>query len=110
VYARALLDLYWRRTRREGLPDGRTGTMTVIQRFGSGLNLNVHFHTLVLDGVFTEVGNDALDFHPAPSPTDEEVARLLATVCRRLSRLLMCRTQALRLRPTYFASSSLMRD
>ena len=27
--------------------------MTVIQRFGGGLNLNVHFHTLVLDGVFT---------------------------------------------------------
>jgi hypothetical protein len=28
--------------------------LTVIQRFGSGVNLNVHFHTLVLDGVFTE--------------------------------------------------------
>ncbi|MBI2203438.1 MAG: transposase [Candidatus Rokubacteria bacterium] len=28
--------------------------MTVIQRFGGGLNLNVHFHTLVLEGVFVE--------------------------------------------------------
>ena len=26
--------------------------MTFVQRFGGALNLNVHFHTLVLDGVF----------------------------------------------------------
>ena len=25
---------------------GYMGTLTVVQRFGSGLNLNVHFHTL----------------------------------------------------------------
>ncbi len=35
-------------------PAGRTGTLTVIQRFGGGLNLNVHFHTLALDGVFVQ--------------------------------------------------------
>ncbi len=50
VFARTLLDFY----RRRGTADGRTGTLTVIQRFGGGLNLNVHFHTLALDGVFTE--------------------------------------------------------
>ncbi|MBL9108782.1 MAG: transposase [Myxococcales bacterium] len=26
--------------------------MTAVQRFGSGLNLHVHLHALVLDGVF----------------------------------------------------------
>jgi putative transposase len=88
VYARALLDCYRRRAQQEGVLDGRTGTLTVIQRFGSGLNLNIHFHTLVLDGVFTEAGSGSLDFHPAPPPTDQEVARLLATVCRRVGRLL----------------------
>jgi hypothetical protein len=56
VYARALLDLYRRRAQRAGLADDRTGTVTVIQCFGSGLNLNIHFHTLVLDGVFAEAG------------------------------------------------------
>ncbi|MEX5147036.1 MULTISPECIES: transposase, partial [Enterobacteriaceae] len=30
---------------------------TLIQRFGSALNLNVHFHMLFLDGVY--VGSDA---------------------------------------------------
>ena len=29
----------------------RTGVVTLIQRFGSALNLNIHFHMLFLDGV-----------------------------------------------------------
>ena len=29
-----------------------TGAVTLIQRFGSGANLNVHLHLLVLDGVY----------------------------------------------------------
>ena len=29
----------------------QTGLNTVVQRFGSSLNLNVHFHILVLEGV-----------------------------------------------------------
>jgi hypothetical protein len=32
----------------------RTGAVTLIQRFGSALNLNVHFHVLFLDGVCVE--------------------------------------------------------
>jgi hypothetical protein len=36
----------------------RTGAVTLIQRFGSALNLNIHFHILFLDGVYvdTDVG------------------------------------------------------
>jgi putative transposase len=64
------------------------GTVPVIQRFGSGLNLNIHFHTLALDGVFAEAGDGTLEFHPAPPPADEEVGRLLVAVDRRLGRLL----------------------
>ena len=32
----------------------RTGAVTLIQRFGSALNLNLHFHMLFLDGVNVE--------------------------------------------------------
>ena len=32
----------------------QTGSVTLIQRFGSALNLNVHFHMLFLDGVYAE--------------------------------------------------------
>jgi hypothetical protein len=31
---------------------GDTGAVTLIQRMGSALNLNVHFHLLVLDGAY----------------------------------------------------------
>lgn len=54
VYVRTLLAFYARTARAHGIQDGRTGTVTAIQRFGSGLQLTVHFHTLVLDGVFSQ--------------------------------------------------------
>jgi len=44
--------------------DSQSGSVTVIQRFGSGLQLNVHAHTLAVDGVFTEVADGTLSFHP----------------------------------------------
>jgi hypothetical protein len=88
VYARALLEFYRCRADDRGVSDGRTGTLTVIQRFGSGLNLNVHFHTLALDGVFHPAGPGEVEFDPAPPPSDEEVARVLATIRRRVGRLL----------------------
>ena len=88
VYARALLAFQCQRARQRGIRDGRSGCVTVIQRFGGGLNLNVHFHTLVLDGVFTERERDTLHFQPAPPPTEEEIGVLLATIARRVRRLL----------------------
>ena len=39
--------------RRSGLAGARTGAVNFVQRFASALNLNVHFHALVLDGVYT---------------------------------------------------------
>jgi hypothetical protein len=44
----------------------------------------------VLDGVFTEAPDGALAFHPAPGPSDAEVAAALATIRRRVQRLLVC--------------------
>src|SRR5262245_46109621 len=54
VFARTLLAFYARTAQARGIPAGQTGTVTVIQRFGSGLQLTIHFHTLVLDGVFDQ--------------------------------------------------------
>ena len=88
VAVRAVLGFYRRRAGRTGVREGRSGAVTVIQRFGGGLQLNVHFHSLLLDGVFTERADGTLEFHPADPPSDEEVARLLATVRRRVLRLL----------------------
>ncbi len=35
-------------------PMAQTGAVTLIQRFGSALNLNIHFHMLFLDGVYID--------------------------------------------------------
>jgi hypothetical protein len=88
VFVRAVLGWYRRRARRAGWADGHSGSVTVIQRFGSGLQLNVHGHAVVLDGVFTEAADGTLRFHPATAPTDLEVARLVATIRTRVLRLL----------------------
>ena len=78
--------VYARGARECGVPGGRTGSVTVMQRAGSGLNVNLHFHTLVLDGVFTGAPRGALAFQPAPAPTDAEVAAALATIRYRVQR------------------------
>jgi hypothetical protein len=38
--------------------DGRSGAIVIGQRFGGAMNLNVHAHALVIDGVFTGDGAD----------------------------------------------------
>ena len=50
-----------------------TGAVPLIQRFVSALNLNVHFHLLVLDGVYRRDGGDRLRFTPVPAPGTEEL-------------------------------------
>ena len=49
-----------------------TGAVTLVQRFGSALNLNVHLHMLFLDGVYVNGGDAAAAtpiFHRVPAST-----------------------------------------
>ena len=55
---------------------------------GDALNLNVHFHMLVLDGVYGEDDGQTLRFHRLAQPSDAEVAQVAARVTRRIARLL----------------------
>jgi hypothetical protein len=64
----------------------QTGSLTVVQRFGSSLNLNVHFHVIAMDGVYAEQTDGNLLFHPLPSPSDEDISRLARAVCRKVTR------------------------
>ena len=52
------------------------------------LFVNPHTHALVVDGVFAEDGAGGLRVHVAAPPTDDELDRLLATIERRIRRLL----------------------
>ena len=51
VFVRALRSAYRRAARRPGLSGGETGMVTSVQRFGGAVNVHLHFHTLVLDGL-----------------------------------------------------------
>jgi len=67
-----------------------TGAVTLIQRFGSAANLNVHLHLLVLDGVYGRNGNGSGEgrprFVPVPGPTPAELEVLVQTIAERIGR------------------------
>jgi hypothetical protein len=72
----------------------QTGSLTVIQRFGGALNLNIHFHTLFLDGVYiskVETLSEAPIFVPNNPLQTEEVEKLLKTIQKRMVRHLIKR-------------------
>jgi hypothetical protein len=87
VFIRGVLGFERRRAARRGAPAGMGGAVTAIQRFGSALNTNVHFHTLAAQGVFVEQADGSRRFFPLPAPTDAEIGRLLAAIRRRIVRL-----------------------
>jgi len=68
--------------------DGHGGAVTLIQRFGSAANLNIHLHCLVLDGVYRSGADGAPAFIEAGTPTDDELQALLQTIIARLMKML----------------------
>lgn len=51
------------------------------------MNINVHFHSPVVQGIFVQNADGTRRFVPAPAPTDREVTRLLGSIRRRIVRL-----------------------
>lgn len=66
----------------------RTGAVTLIQRFGSALNLNIHFHMLFLDGVYVDRPNGSARFRWIKTPTSVELTQLAYTIAHRVGRYL----------------------
>jgi hypothetical protein len=65
-----------------------TGAVTLIQRFGGALNLNIHFHMLFLDGVDVEHAGSTARFRWVKASTDNELTQLIHTIAHRLARYL----------------------
>ena len=59
------------------------GAVTLIQRFGSAANLNIHLHCLVLDGVYRRTDGEPV-FVEVPAPTDAALQALLHKIIGRL--------------------------
>jgi hypothetical protein len=61
------------------------GAITLIQRFGSALNLNVHFHMLIPDGVYLSATVPP-SFRCTSPPTRAELQALVQRISERIAR------------------------
>lgn len=53
IFVDSVFGSYRSRARRAGTGRLQCGALTFVQQFGGSLNLNLHFHSVFLDGVFT---------------------------------------------------------
>jgi hypothetical protein len=60
-----------------------SGAVTLIQRFGSAANLNIHLHWQVADGVYGSSAGAPV-FHEARAPSVAELEGLLNRIIRRI--------------------------
>ena len=63
----------------------QTGAVTLIQRFGSALNLNIHFHMFCFDGVYAEDNYGKTRFYPIKAPTKSELNSLTHRISQRVA-------------------------
>ncbi len=84
IFVEAVFAVYRQRAKRAGLEDAQCGAVTFVQRFGS-LNLNVHFHVMVLDGVFVRdpSGRGRPVFHASGPPTPADLQAVVLGTQRR---------------------------
>ena len=66
----------------------QTGAVTLIQRFGSALNLNLHLHMLFLDGVYAQDASGNPRFHRTKTPASQQLNTLVHTISQRVARCL----------------------
>ncbi|MBK7583313.1 MAG: transposase [Myxococcales bacterium] len=88
TFVDSVLAWYQRQARARGVPGGKSGAVTVVQRVNSDLRLSPHLHSLFLDGVFTEDEGGELVFHPLPFLTNDDVGGILQIVRARVLALL----------------------
>ncbi len=67
----------------EGADDSDSGALTLIQRFGSAANLNIHLHRLVLDGAYRRCTDGAPELVELPAPTEKVLQAQLRTIITR---------------------------
>jgi hypothetical protein len=89
VVQRAISRLLLKATRLKA-SQAQGGAITLIQRFGSAANLNIHLHCLVLDGVY-RIEEDEPIFVPALAPSDDLVQTVLEVIVQRLLKMLVRR-------------------
>ena len=75
----------WQRqqAKRLGVRAGQTAAVCMTQRFGTRLDCNPHFHSLVPDAVFAEDERGELELRRLPKPTREDLQRVVERIAKR---------------------------
>ena len=77
LFLRALFAWQRRCARKQGIAAPLCGAVSFVQRFGSALNLNIHVHAILPDGVFFEEDNGQVRFHPLFPPKYSDLEKLI---------------------------------
>ena len=77
-----------KKARKRGIRGGETGIVSYLQRAGGALNLNLHYHLLVLDGLYTTTDDNEPIFNRIPGIHNDELARVVRGVSRRVIKYL----------------------
>lgn len=95
VMARALdiahlvIDEYYRKKANLKSTNSKSGAVTLIQRFGGSLNLNIHFHQLFVDGCYElNEQKEPIGFWVATPPTVKEIEQVLTKIIHKLTKYL----------------------
>jgi len=90
IFLRKVFAWQRRRARATGVGDGRTGSVSFIQRFGGYLNANTHLHATLPDGVFDDSDDGPPRFVELAAPSDDDIETLtrqiVVAVDKRLAR------------------------
>ncbi len=86
IVHRAIMTHFQKKARRQGLRAPiQPGAVTLIQRFGGSLNLNVHYHMLFLEGGYYPTRKGPKFWRSGP-PSDEDIQDLVVTIAKRVIR------------------------
>ena len=91
IVTRAVAGFYRKRGIARGIGSGETGAVTLVQRFGNSVNVNVHFHQLWVEGVFAKSSSGVPGHRWVPKPADQDISQVLETIQKRVLRLLIKR-------------------
>ena len=58
----------------------RSGSIAFVQRFGSALNLNVHFHMLQIEGLYKPRTTGRPKFRKGKPPTNKDIESLVSKI------------------------------
>jgi putative transposase/transposase-like zinc-binding protein len=92
IFTKTVFGSLIRRAREFGaVQSAQCGGVSFIQRFDSALRLNLHIHSLIIDGVYAAGDDDQPHFQVLPAPDDEEITRVTALLAQRIRKFLQRR-------------------